>query len=258
LRRSLESFGLQRNEADLRLHAEKVIRNYDPCISCATHFLQLDVEYLSRATESERDTNSSCRRMPVSRTPDAMDAGLCRHDGGWMNQCSTGSVRVIGIGSPFGADRLGWEVVQQLEQDTELQKYPPEKLALCTLDRPGTGLLEFLKDNERVILIDALAVGNETASRREQVIELKMEDLAGSNFNLSSHAIGIREALALYRAMENIPDSKPSPDIVVFGLDVGDDIDTPFNQQSIVELSRVVKKRLLEFILQEHTSSGSA
>ncbi|MFO0808366.1 MAG: Ni/Fe hydrogenase subunit alpha [Gemmataceae bacterium] len=31
-------------EADAALQAEKVIRNYDPCISCATHFLKLKVE----------------------------------------------------------------------------------------------------------------------------------------------------------------------------------------------------------------------
>ncbi|MCK7492799.1 MAG: hypothetical protein MZW92_15660 [Comamonadaceae bacterium] len=28
----------------LRLHCEQVIRNYDPCISCATHFLRMNVE----------------------------------------------------------------------------------------------------------------------------------------------------------------------------------------------------------------------
>ena len=28
----------------LRAQCEQVIRNYDPCISCATHFLKLDVE----------------------------------------------------------------------------------------------------------------------------------------------------------------------------------------------------------------------
>ena len=43
LRRSLNSFGLDRSEQELRLHAEKIIRNYDPCISCATHFLNLKV-----------------------------------------------------------------------------------------------------------------------------------------------------------------------------------------------------------------------
>ncbi|MFZ5573875.1 MAG: Ni/Fe hydrogenase subunit alpha [Pseudomonadota bacterium] len=43
LRRSLAAFGLDRPDDALRLHCEKVIRNYDPCISCATHFLRLTV-----------------------------------------------------------------------------------------------------------------------------------------------------------------------------------------------------------------------
>ena len=41
---ALQSFGLDRDEAALRLHAETVVRNYDPCISCATHFLKLHIE----------------------------------------------------------------------------------------------------------------------------------------------------------------------------------------------------------------------
>jgi sulfhydrogenase subunit alpha len=41
---SLQTFGLDRDETALRLHAEKVIRNYDPCISCATHFLKLRLQ----------------------------------------------------------------------------------------------------------------------------------------------------------------------------------------------------------------------
>jgi len=44
LRRSLVNFGLQHPDDALRLRAETVIRNYDPCISCATHFLKLDVK----------------------------------------------------------------------------------------------------------------------------------------------------------------------------------------------------------------------
>ena len=44
LRLSLERYGLERPDDALRLHSEKVIRNYDPCISCATHFLSLSVE----------------------------------------------------------------------------------------------------------------------------------------------------------------------------------------------------------------------
>jgi sulfhydrogenase subunit alpha len=41
LRGSLQALGLDRPEEELRRRGETVIRNYDPCISCATHFLTL-------------------------------------------------------------------------------------------------------------------------------------------------------------------------------------------------------------------------
>ncbi len=43
LKQSLERFGLHRPDAELRRLGEQVIRNYDPCISCSTHFLKLKV-----------------------------------------------------------------------------------------------------------------------------------------------------------------------------------------------------------------------
>ena len=43
LRTSLERLGFDRSDDEIRLHAEMVIRNYDPCISCATHFLKVAV-----------------------------------------------------------------------------------------------------------------------------------------------------------------------------------------------------------------------
>jgi len=44
LKWSLESLGLDRADEELREHCETVIRNYDPCISCATHFIKLRVD----------------------------------------------------------------------------------------------------------------------------------------------------------------------------------------------------------------------
>ncbi len=44
LRASLNRFGLDQPEHEIRQHAETVIRNYDPCISCATHFLKLNIK----------------------------------------------------------------------------------------------------------------------------------------------------------------------------------------------------------------------
>lgn len=44
LQQSLQDYGLEKDEALLRNHGEQIIRNYDPCISCATHFLRLDID----------------------------------------------------------------------------------------------------------------------------------------------------------------------------------------------------------------------
>ncbi len=43
LRVALTEFGLEQPEEAIKLYGEQVIRNYDPCISCATHFLDLRI-----------------------------------------------------------------------------------------------------------------------------------------------------------------------------------------------------------------------
>ncbi|HEY9051768.1 MAG TPA: nickel-dependent hydrogenase large subunit [Gammaproteobacteria bacterium] len=43
LRFSIMNFGLNKDDDELRHYSETIIRNYDPCISCATHFLKLKV-----------------------------------------------------------------------------------------------------------------------------------------------------------------------------------------------------------------------
>ncbi len=44
LRLTFEKYGCHHDDAKLRLMAEMVIRNYDPCISCSVHFLNLNVK----------------------------------------------------------------------------------------------------------------------------------------------------------------------------------------------------------------------
>lgn len=44
LRISLEKFGLNKSDEELRFYSEMLVRNYDPCISCSTHFLDLTVK----------------------------------------------------------------------------------------------------------------------------------------------------------------------------------------------------------------------
>ncbi len=47
LRNSITELGLEKDENKIRFHAEQIIRNYDPCISCATHFLDLRLNRIS-------------------------------------------------------------------------------------------------------------------------------------------------------------------------------------------------------------------
>ncbi len=43
LKNAVLEYGLDNTDDDLRMLCEKIIRNYDPCISCSTHFLKLKV-----------------------------------------------------------------------------------------------------------------------------------------------------------------------------------------------------------------------
>jgi coenzyme F420-reducing hydrogenase alpha subunit len=43
LREAIAGLGVHRPDDELRRRAEMVIRNYDPCISCSTHFLRLNI-----------------------------------------------------------------------------------------------------------------------------------------------------------------------------------------------------------------------
>lgn len=44
LETSLKAFGLDQGDDALRKRSETVIRNYDPCISCSTHFIKMKVD----------------------------------------------------------------------------------------------------------------------------------------------------------------------------------------------------------------------
>ena len=43
LRYSVSQYGLDKPDADIKQFCEQLIRNYDPCISCSTHFLDFKI-----------------------------------------------------------------------------------------------------------------------------------------------------------------------------------------------------------------------
>ena len=120
------------------------------------------------------------------------------------------STLVLGIGSPFGADRLGWLALDALAS-AGLERSRPG-LRLLKLDRPGSRLLATLDGAEQALLIDALdGPGAPGALRRVDPAEL-----GARGSGLSGHRFGVAEALALARALGALP-----PRLALFGILAG-------------------------------------
>jgi len=129
-------------------------------------------------------------------------------------------VHIIGVGSPFGDDRLGWEAAEALKHSSVLSELPPGSVTISTCDRPGPSLLQEWDGAERVILIDAVHSGATpgTLHRRQA------EELTSSDTSLSSHDMGVAAAVALARSLDQIPAR-----LVLFGIEMdetqqGDDL----------------------------------
>ncbi|MGE0082081.1 MAG: hydrogenase maturation protease [Thiohalomonadaceae bacterium] len=116
---------------------------------------------------------------------------------------------VLGVGSPFGADRLGWLAVEALAP------HLGDIADLQATDRPGARLLALMRGRQCVVIIDALwgvAPGSVHFLRREQ--------LAASSLP-AVHGFGVADALALADALSELP-----PRVVLVGIGAGQD-DTP-------------------------------
>ncbi|KPV39666.1 hypothetical protein AN478_11135 [Thiohalorhabdus denitrificans] len=128
------------------------------------------------------------------------------------------SIAVLGIGSPFGGDRVGWAVVEALRPEAEA-RWPAVRLT--ALDRPGPGLLPHLEGVGYAVLVDAVRSGAPpgTLHRFRGLDGLPAAD------PLSSHGFGLAEALALAERVGVLPEwvvvgveadvRKPPPEAVV-------------------------------------------
>ncbi|MCU7851548.1 MAG: hydrogenase maturation protease [Candidatus Thiodiazotropha sp. (ex Monitilora ramsayi)] len=115
-------------------------------------------------------------------------------------------IRVIGVGSPFGADRLAWLAVDHL---STLQLSECE---LIKLDRPGSQLLNYFREVLKVILIDAVAL-DETPGGASLLAPVDLQQISVST---SSHGFGVAQTLALGTQLGQMP-----PDFHLIGIHTG-------------------------------------
>lgn len=123
-------------------------------------------------------------------------------------------VLVLGIGSPFGADRLGWMAVEALAGQGFGSRF---EVDLESCDRPGVTLLEYLRGRRHAILIDALIGGLAPGTIRRLTLD---ELRAGST--LSNHGFGVADALALGGVLGELPEK-----LTVIGIEAGEGEEPP-------------------------------
>jgi hydrogenase maturation protease len=105
-------------------------------------------------------------------------------------------IRVIGIGSPFGDDRAGLEVAARIAAA------PPPEVEVVPADRPGVDLVELLDGAGAAIVIDAVRSGAPAGT----VHDFDLHALPALRMALvSSHGVGVAEAVALARALGRLP-----------------------------------------------------
>jgi hydrogenase maturation protease len=107
-------------------------------------------------------------------------------------------VRILGVGSPSADDQAGWLVVDALAAGGV-----PAGNAIVVekLDRPGASLVSLLDKASWVILIDAMQGGGEAGRIRR----FDQQDWPAYGNGLSSHGLGVLDALLLARELGSLP-----------------------------------------------------
>lgn len=121
-------------------------------------------------------------------------------------------ITIIGIGSPVNGDEYGLQAIERLKEHTVVATDEPV-LRWLTLERPGLRLLEAMQGADTVVLIDTLLSSD--ANRPVQRIDLDalLEQASG----ISSHDIGVAEALAMAKVLGQLP-----PRLLIYGIAVCD------------------------------------
>ena len=159
-------------------------------------------------------------------------------------------LRVLGIGSPFGDDKLGWEVVKLLQQRASLNPYIPLKLDLSYWDRPGVHLLELMRGATSIFLIDAVKTGAALGT----IHQFQNEEIETIGSTLSTHGLGIAEAMKMGAVLHELPKN-----VILYGVEIGEvQLQLTFSEPiitAIQALSDQIEKDILMWLYPSPTTA---
>jgi len=150
------------------------------------------------------------------------------------------TVCVIGVGSPEGDDRLGWEVTQRLADDTALRNRCGTHLKVECIAHPGA-IADGLAGCRHALVGDAVRSGKPVGTLHG----LELDSVAQAVPAFSSHGLDLITALQLARELE--------PGLQVLHL-YGIEADLPRDgaglsesvQQALVPLVRRLRRDVLD------------
>jgi hydrogenase maturation protease len=147
-------------------------------------------------------------------------------------------LRIIGIGSAYGDDQLGWRVVERLQ--AALPADIPVDLLLCA--SPASELFGLMADAHIIILVDAVHSGIMPIGHCDCWQEFTQLPEHG----LSSHGVDIATILQLTEILGQLARWK------VYGVEIGMEYLTQMNVPLTPPIAAVIPE-LIEIIQQDVT-----
>ena len=150
---------------------------------------------------------------------------------------------MVGVGSPYGDDSLGWEVVRQLRLHPRVQQLTAQDVVIQCADRPGIDLLNIINRSHTALIIDA-AVSDFPPGT---ITRLENDDLDAVITNTSSHEFGVLQTIALGKALNQLPKR-----VIVLGITIGqENIEQNEFGQKKISLSTAYLKHFINIIIEE-------
>lgn len=122
-------------------------------------------------------------------------------------------IRIMGIGSPFGDDQVGWRVAELLQKAPPLKNYLNQFLDIQISDRPGLGLTMMMDGIKTLYLVDALKGSD---NQIEQIYRIDNKNLmAKKEIFFSTHGFGVVAALELAQVLGKLP-----VETIIYGIKI--------------------------------------
>jgi len=149
------------------------------------------------------------------------------------------NIRIIGIGSPFGNDTLGWQVIRKIRAQGCIGPATIENLDLIEADRPGAQLIQLLQGAKQAILVDAILDPGQTG----KIVRVDKDQMALSPSSISSHEFGVSSAIALADKLGLLPES-----LSLVGLGINPDEETPLDETTLNALILTISNEISQYL----------